>query len=174
MRLAMSKTREQFPLSYKKVWKKTIIRFLPFAVADLIFIAVLAGAIGAGEGVWDVFWLLTIILLLLLGFIFLGIYFFQRWCFAVYFYDLTPDHIIIRKGPITPSEITIPYQRIQDVYVDQDIFDRLLGLYDVHFSSATISSGLEAHIDGVGKPAAKGLRQIILDAVSEKLQIKKG
>jgi len=47
-----------------------------------------------------------------------------------------------------------------------------MGLYDVHLSSATVSSGIEAHIDGVEKPAADGLRKIILEKVSEK--IKKG
>lgn len=96
-------------------------------------------------------------------------YLYQRWYFAVYFYDLTPDFIRIRKGPITPREITIPYERIQDVYVDQDLLDRIFGLYDVHLSTATISSGMEAHIDGVEKQAAEGLRTIILETIKQKI-----
>lgn len=96
-------------------------------------------------------------------------YFYQRWYFAVYFYDLTPDFIQIKKGPITPREITIPYERIQDVYVDQDLLDRIFGLYDVHLSSATVSSGMEAHIDGVEKQAAEGLRAILLETIKQRI-----
>jgi len=96
-------------------------------------------------------------------------YFYQQWYFAVYFYDLTADYIVIRKGPITPREITIPYERIQDVYMDQDILDRIMGLYDVHLSSATASSGMAAHIDGLEKTAADGLRAQLLETVSRKI-----
>ncbi len=96
-------------------------------------------------------------------------YLYERWYFAVYFYDLTPDFIQIKKGPITPREITIPYERIQDVYVDQDLFDRIFGLYDVHLSSATASSGMEAHIDGVEKQAAEGLRAILLETIKQRI-----
>ena len=102
----------------------------------------------------------------LLGFL---VYLYQRWYYAVYFYDLTPDFIQIKKGPITPKEITIPYERIQDIYVDQDLLDRIFGLYDVHLSSATISSGMEAHIDGVEKSAADGLRKMLLETVQQKI-----
>jgi len=87
-------------------------------------------------------------------------------------FGLTEDFIIIRKGPITPREINIPYERIQDVYVDQDIVDRILGLYDVHLSSATVSSGMQAHIDGVEKSAADGLRAFLLETVSRKIKRK--
>lgn len=109
-------------------------------------------------------------------FIFLAIfavtYFYQRWYFAVYFYDLTDSFIIIKKGVVTPREISIPYERVQDVYVDQDIFDRIFSLYDVHLSSATVSSGYEAHIDGLEHTAAMGLREILLKIVSEKISRK--
>lgn len=40
-------------------------------------------------------------------------YLYQRWYFAVYFYDIVDDFIVIRKGPIAPKEITIPWERIQ-------------------------------------------------------------
>ena len=99
-------------------------------------------------------------------------YQYQLWYFKVYFYDLTDDFIVIRKRVFTPREISIPYERVQDVYVDQDLLDRIMGLYDVHLSSATISSGMEAHIDGVEKIAADGLRKFILDKVSEKIKKK--
>jgi membrane protein YdbS with pleckstrin-like domain len=52
------------------------------------------------------------------------------------------------------------------VYVDQDVLDRIMGLYDVHIASATASSGIEAHIDGVEHAGAEGLKKIILDKIT--------
>jgi membrane protein YdbS with pleckstrin-like domain len=173
MKIAMSKTREQFPLSKKKPLKKTLPDII---ISPVIFIILLvAGPIAAPYLPWTPS--LTVISLNIIAFMFLSscplVYLYQVWYFQVYFYDLTDDFIIIKKGLLTPKEITIPYERVQDVYVDQDILDRILGLYDVHLSSATISSGIEAHIDGVKKESADGLRQMILGKVSEKIKKEK-
>lgn len=166
MKLAMSITREKFPLSEKKPLKKTI----PSIITAAVFLII-------GGIFWSVTTVLpfsTINMWVVLIAIFLTVacfltYQYQVWYFQVYFYELTDDFIIIRKRVFTPSEITIPYERVQDVYVDQDLLDRIMGLYDVHLSSATISSGIEAHIDGVEKEAADGLRKLILDKVKEKI-----
>lgn len=170
MAIAMSKTREQFPLSTKKVLKKTLLgTFIWTILALIIYIPLAIIFITSSSGLADYLIPTTIGVVVFLLIIILLTYLYQWWYYNVYFYDLTPDYIVIKKGPITPREITIPYERVQDVYVDQDILDRLFGLYDVHLSSATISSGMEAHIDGVEKPAADGLRQLLLKTVSEKI-----
>lgn len=168
--MAMSPTREKFPLSDKKPFKKTIPSTMAAIVSFVIVIA--GGLLLAFIFNWPFstvsFWIILVGILLALG-CFLT-YKYQVWYFQVYFYDLTDDFIIIRKRVFTPLEISIPYERVQDVYVDQDLLDRIMGLYDVHLSSATISSGMEAHIDGVEKAAADGLRKMILDKVSEKIK----
>ena len=169
MQIASSKTREQFPLSTKKVIKKTISGTLGYVILLGILYFILVFSLKSANAPFAWFGISTAAVFGLLVLIILLVYLYQRWYFAVYFYDFTPDFIIIRKGPITPLEITIPYERIQDVYVDQDIFDRFFGLYDVHLSSATISSGMEAHIDGVEKQAADGLRALLLDTVRQKI-----
>lgn len=165
----MTSTRQQFPLSIKKVLKKTLVGifgWLIFLVAVLgVTIAFFLGGSG-GENYVVLIVVGSISFFLIVSLI---TYFYQYWYYQTYLYDLTPDYVIIKKGPITPHEITIPYERIQDVYVDQDILDRLLGLYDVHLSSATVSSGMAAHIDGVEKPASDGLRALLLKTVSEKI-----
>lgn len=170
MAIAMSKTREQYPLSTKKVLKKTLAGTFIWSILLLVICIPLSIVFATSStglanylipaAIGVIFFLLIIIVL---------IYSYQWWYYNVYFYDLTPDYIVIKKGPITPREITIPYERIQDIYVDQDILDRLFGLYDVHLSSATISSGMEAHIDGVEKPAADGLRQLLLQTVGDRI-----
>jgi putative membrane protein len=169
MQIAQSKTREHFPLSYKKIMKKTIANTIAIIIFLLIIWGVMFGSMlnrpevidWLGTATFGIFGFLFVVILLT--------YFYQRWYFAVYFYDLTSDYIQIKKGPITPREITIPYERLQDVYVDQDILDRIFGLYDVHLSSATISSGMEAHIDGVEKQSAEGLRGILLETIKQKI-----
>lgn len=170
MNIATSKTREQFPLSTRKILKKTIESLIAYIVLLLIIwgAANLAfNSVGKEflkwSGTVNLGFLVTLLVIILVT------YLYQRWYFAVYFYDLTPDFIQIKKGPITPREITLPYERIQDVYVDQDLLDRILGLYDVHLSSATAASGMEAHIDGVEKPAAEGLRAALLQTVKERI-----
>lgn len=173
MKLAMSKTREQFPLSEKKPLKKT----MPSIVSSVVFfvIVLVGGLISASFLNWS-FSLIFLIVILIGVLLLLSCFFmyqFQIWYFQVYFYDLTEDFIIIRKRVLTPREITIPYERIQDVYVDQDLLDRIFGLYDVHLSSATVSSGMEAHIDGLEKEAAGSLRTKILEKLNEKIKKQK-
>ncbi len=83
-----------------------------------------------------------------------------------YFYDANENFITIKKGVFAPSEIHVQYQKIQDVYVDQDILDRIFGIYDVHLASATSTSSIEAHIDGVDTNTANALRDYLLSKIS--------
>jgi membrane protein YdbS with pleckstrin-like domain len=83
-----------------------------------------------------------------------------------YFYDATDLTITIRKGVITQREITLPFSQITDVNVDQDMFDVVFGLYDVHISTATQASGLQAHIDGLCKTDAMQLKELILNGIT--------
>ena len=170
MQIAQSKTREQFPLSYRKIIKKTIASTIAYAILLLVIGGIITFTLGsAGQEAFSWIGMTVFGFFVLLFIIFILTYLYQRWYFEVYFYDLTPDFIQIKKGPITPREITIPYERLQDVYVDQDLLDRIFGLYDVHLSSATASSGMEAHIDGVEKQSAEGLRAILLETVKQRI-----
>lgn len=165
----MSPFQQQYPLSPRKFWKK----FLPVIFQAFIFCAVLAvvsaitialiaetggpalspSLLGVGGSV-----LLYIVLL-----------FIYSWYYKAYIrsyaYDGGQDFITIKKGVFAPKEIHVQYAKIQDVYVDQDILDRIMGLYDVHIASATAASGMEAHIDGVDTKTAEGLKNFFLAKV---------
>ena len=164
----MTAAREQYPLSSKKVTKKTIIGTFGFLVWLLMVYAITWVALIFGTGEFA-FPLTTLGFVAVVPIIIVLDYLYQRWYFAAYFYDLNPDYLVIRKGTITSQEITVPYERFQDVYVDQDILDRIFGLYDVHIASASISSGIEAHIDGLGTQAAEQLRMLLLQKVRERI-----
>lgn len=177
MEITTSPTREKYPLSSKKIIKKTITSVIGWSFL-LIFLLFMVGGAGIGiasDNNQDPSIIFGILIFTLFGFFFLlGViavlsYLYQRWYFAVYFYDILDDYIVIKKGPIAPKEITIPWERIQDVYVDQDILDRMFGLFDVHLSTATITSGMQAHIDGVEQQAADGLREALLEKVRSRI-----
>ncbi|MDD5259565.1 MAG: PH domain-containing protein [bacterium] len=176
MEIAWSKTRKAFPLSTKKIIKKTVSSLFAFVMLyfAILIIATILFVGGVQNFKTPAFSFFTIVMTLLMLLAVFISYMYQKWYFSVYFYDLGNDYICIRKGPITPQEINIPYERIQDIYIDQDLLDRFFGLYDVHLSSATISSGIEAHIDGVEKEAADGLRVILLRTVQERISKHKG
>ncbi len=168
---SQSALQQQYPLSPRKFWKKVIEKLGPLyvlgiivAVVDLIVIFMTNDSYDSGTSVilWGV---------LIIGFIFLAITTaLYSWYIKVYikryYYDGEEHFITIKKGVFAPTEIHVQWQKIQDVYVDQDILDRIMGLYDVHIASATVSSGIEAHIDGIDQAAAEGLKKFLLNKVS--------
>src|SRR3989338_8443619 len=100
------------------------------------------------------------------GIIFILVIIWQWWYenqyYKTYFYDIQQEFLNIKKGVITPREAIFPYEKLKDVYVDQDILDRIFNLWDVHVSTATAYSGMEAHIDGVSEENGKMLKDLIL------------
>ena len=85
-----------------------------------------------------------------------------------YFYDMDNKNLIIKKGVFSTKEITLPINRLQDVNVDQDVLDRIFGLYDVHVSSATSTSAKLSHIDGVNKENAESIKKLIISSVHKR------
>ena len=83
--------------------------------------------------------------------------------FRNYFYDLKDDEVIIRKGFISRVELSLTYNKIQNVYVDQDVIDRSLALYDARLETAGLFSGTQAHIDGVSAANAAKLRGVLME-----------
>jgi putative membrane protein len=160
----------QYPLSPKKFWKKIF--------ASLFSYLVLSGILGSSIGIIGFFALQVrnpennsisslVGLIIMIGAIIYAITMSLRaWYIKTYirryYYTCNDQFVTIQKGVFAPTEIHVQYQKIQDVYVDQDILDRIMGLYDVHIASATVTSGIEAHIDGVEKNVAEALKNLIL------------
>ncbi len=163
----LNSTRDQYPLSRKKIIKKTIntvvqvaFYLIPFS---FFFIVIWISALHHSfQSLWILYGVI-LICAAILGNVF------QRAYFRSYFYDITSDHIIIRKGVFSSSEITVAYERIQDIYMDQDVLDKMFGLYDVHISTATMSSGIEAHIDGLESESAHTLRDMLITKWKQKI-----
>ena len=166
---------QRFPLSAKKFTKKMLPEFfggLFLSIFLAVFPVAIFAALNANNqsvGTDNLFpvllhWYITsFILIYIVRTIIYAIYW--KAYIRTYFYDCGQDFVTIRKNVFTPSEIHVQYPKIQDVYVDQDLLDRFLGIYDVHIASATVSSGIEAHIDGVDKAVAESIKDLLLSSI---------
>ncbi len=168
---SQSALQQQYPLSPRKFWKKLIEKlavFFIFGVAAAAFVLVVMFTLSEASDPSSAIILKVILALDVIGLFLVTIIFswYVKTYIRTYFYDGEENFITIKKGVFAPTEIHVQWKKIQDVYVDQDILDRIMGLYDVHIASATASSGIEAHIDGVDYVAAEGLKKFFLNKMS--------
>lgn len=168
--MQISAFQQAFPLSRKKFWKKFISQ-TPIAFFLLVISLIILGVFVQANQMFEadlrsllafmIIGVMAVILLAMAGYaIYLRVY------IRRYYYDSNDQFITVKKGVFTPAEIHVQYFKIQDVYVDQDLLDRIFGIYDVHLSSATYASGIEAHIDGVDPAVAEGLKNNILGRIN--------
>lgn len=163
----------QYPLSPRKFWKKLIQKCLSIFIfwlicGFLLTLGVFAPLWMAGNSsiviTFYIIFAISFLFILIINAIYIKAY------IKRYYYDVTESFITIKKRVFTPAEIHVQYGKIQDVYVDQDLLDRMMGLYDVHIASATVTSGIEAHIDGVDQISAEGLKTLLLNKISGQTQ----
>lgn len=158
----------QYPLSPRKFWKKIFssLSFLLIIILVIIALAIfIIGFVSGDKGFYVISAITSGIVVFLFVIFLLPYSIYVRVYIKRYYYDCGEQFITIKKGVFAPTEIHVQYQKIQDVYVDQDILDRIMGLYDVHIASATVTSGIEAHIDGVNADVAENLKNIILGKI---------
>lgn len=161
-----SELQTKFPLAARrKFWKK----FLGSFIIGLFFSAfggVLLFFASFGEEEAAAFLWIPGMSVIGLAVLYIAImYWYQATYIRRYYYSADADFLTIKKGVFAPTEIHVQYQKIQDVYVDQDFFDLILGIYDVHVASATATSAMEAHIDGLLAEHAESLKVFLLDAM---------
>jgi len=163
------------PLEKRKVIKKTLNQFIGLFFTLIVIIFFLIGPAinmatdiiengNVGQYYFSNGLFLIVISLLVAGMFCVPI-FYQCLYYRYYFYDLRNEDIVIKKGVVSRGEITLPYSKIQNVFVDQDFWDRIFGIYDVHIETAGFGSGMAAHIDGVNYKNSEKLRDIIMAKV---------
>ncbi len=166
----VSDLQKNFPLSPKKFWKKIIEKAISAFMFGFILSAT-ASTVYVGIFISKKFSVPLLLVLagvlFIIGFliVILPYIIYVREYIKRYYYSADDNFLTIKKGVFAPAEIHVQWQKIQDVYVDQDILDRMMGLCDVHIASATFSSGIAAHIDGVDIDVANGLKDYLLNKV---------
>ncbi len=151
-------TCNKIPLEQRKIWKKTISSTIVLFI--LVLFIVFWSSNMFSDASRTAFAGSLFVVIFIAVFIMTLVY--QYYYYRNYFYDLKKDEVIIKKGVISRIEISLAYEKIQNVYVDQDIIDRIFQLYDVHLETAGGQSGVIAHIDGVNAENSKKLRDMFM------------
>ena len=168
--------RETIPLQKRKIIKKSIAGVLPALVAFVVFLfygSVFLRSMAkdlnpdAVESMQAHIRAIAALILALIAVAGAAAPLYQYLYYRSYFYDVDDENVTIRKGVVAKKEITLPFSKVTDVYVDQDVVDAVFGLYDVHISTPTASSGEFAHIDGVNKEGSIALKEMLLERVNE-------
>lgn len=139
---------QNLPLSNLKIIKKTIVSSLPISI--IFFFMGLVFLI-SGKGSYALVSFSSGILVFVITIIY------QYFYYKLYFYDFSESKAEIRKGVISRATGFVRYERLQNIYLDQDILDRIFGLYDVHYETAGETSGFYSHVDGLNKENADKL-----------------
>ena len=72
------------------------------------------------------------------------------------------DEVLIESGVFARQHRTIPFDRIQDVSIEQGLVARALGIAKVGFETGAGGQENDAHLDSIGLDAAQALRATIL------------
>lgn len=157
-------TCQNWPLEPQKVTKKTIATIISLvsalALSLFFFSSFFVSAFGLNVTLGMLF--------LFLGAGAIAIYLYESAYIRRYYYNLEKDYLVIKKGVFTYGETTLPFGRIQDVYVDQDILDQIFGLYDLHIATASGQSSLTAHIDGLSYDGSETIKKELLKGMRKK------
>lgn len=162
---------QNLPLSTKKIIKKTLPTIFPalilFSFLEVIII-IFAKTLGSDFGndavaLFSVY--LPIILPALWITISAGAIGYEYFYYKLYYYNFENSSAEIKKGVVAVSTGIVRYNRIQNLYVDQDFLDRVLGLYDVHYETAGETSSFYSHVDGLDKKNSDKL----LDFLKERI-----
>lgn len=87
-----------------------------------------------------------------------GFEFYRWWRFS---YRLGAEELRIASGVFSRNVRSIPYERIQDVNLEQGPFARILGMAKVRLETGSSGSGDEGALDSVDLAEAERLRDVI-------------
>ena len=167
----MEKLVEKYPLEKRKPLKKTILKYFWYLIVLIVALVYLYISVAIKRTTIEQANAFTKIILspkflIIFSVIVLILtYIYEIFYLKYYSYNLSENTLIVKKGVFTRNEINLPLNRLQDVHVDQDILDRIFGLYDLHVSSATMISGRLSHIDGLNKTNSEAIKKLIMDDI---------
>lgn len=164
--------RSKFPLERIKPLKKTIkFSFWMLLVLGSIFALIeVLKAYLANFPFLDVL-STEILALVLLGvsiLAFISKFIYEIMYFRRYDYSDNDEIFVLTKGVFTIKDVVVSYEKIQNIFVDRDIFDKMFGLFDVHMSTIGAFSQMELHVDGLNEKNAEGLRDFLLRRIEKR------
>ncbi|NBC08902.1 MAG: PH domain-containing protein [Bacteroidetes bacterium] len=83
-----------------------------------------------------------------------------------YFYHVKDEQLIIQQGVFNRSRTKLPFERIQNLHIEQNVLHRLLSVVSLRIESAG-STGSEVTIDALKRPEAELLWDYIFEQKEE-------
>ena len=185
---------QNLPLSSKKIIKKTITRYIKWFWFLLLFIfPILFGFYSSltmekstcsmlppsmpssycGQPGTSPIPKIILAALLSVVILLIPILIYEYFYYRLYYYEFTEDKATIRKGVVSRATGLIRYERLQNIYIDQDFLDRIFGLYDVHYETAGEKSGFYSHVDGLNKENADKLVSFLEEKTRQPMPVQK-
>lgn len=151
------------PLSYKKIIKKSFVPiFATLSVSFFIGVIVyVTSGVRSNVVTYAVLWALLFDLIVISAIV--G---YQYLYYKFYYYSFEEDKAEIKKGVVAIATGHVRYGKIQNIYVDQDILDRIFGLYDVHYETAGEVSRFYSHVDGLNRENS----ELLVSFLNKKVQ----
>jgi len=78
-----------------------------------------------------------------------------------YYFHLEDDRLIIQKGVLNQTRINLPFERIQNIHLEQKVLHRLLNVVSIRIDSAG-SQGSEITIEALEREQAEAIRSYVL------------
>ncbi len=98
-----------------------------------------------------------------IGLVFLGLLVAAVLTYRNFFFYATEDSFIIEKGVLSKERITVPFERIQTVNVNQNLIQRILGVVGLNIDTAG-SSAKELEIAALPKAMAKQIQSFLMES----------
>jgi len=83
-----------------------------------------------------------------------------------YFFHLEADRLVIQKGVFNRTRIRLPFERIQNIRIEQKVLHRMLNVVSLRIDSAG-SSGSEITVEALERHKAEDIRQYVLSQKRE-------
>lgn len=152
------------PLSPRKVAKKTLEAFPAlFGISAIIFLGIFA-SLGMIRNEYSLAVFISAVIILIMWILEV---LYQYYYYKTYYYNFGENEAEIRKGVISRAAGHVRYERIQNIFVDQDFLDRIFGLYDIHYETAGETSRFYSHVDGLTVKNAEALVDFLKNRVGK-------
>lgn len=98
-----------------------------------------------------------------IGLVFVGLLVAAVLTYRNFFFYATADAFIIEKGVLGKERITVPFERIQTVNINQNLIQRVLGVVGLNIDTAG-SSAKELEIAALPKATAKQIQSFLMES----------
>lgn len=139
----------------QSIYGVVIIFFKRLAKAINIFVSVLFVQVGVRGD--SMFWIAISMLVIMAIIFIMSYYYYLKFRFYV-----KGNEFIVEKGVFTKEKITVPFDRIQTVNIQQNLIQRLLSVSGIKIDTAG-SSAKEIEIAALSKSYAKKIQSFLID-----------